>query len=96
MILDKINLLRDILNERLPYIKRWSKVGIYFPGDKFPTDTMTEEDVEPGYFYIVWSSRKKVENPHPYEYKQVPLTIDDLNAVIKRQREKWRTESNNA
>ena len=95
MILDKLNTLNDTLIERLPSIDRWSKVGVYFPGDNFPTDTVDEEDIEPGFFFIVWYNRRKPEHPHPYEYKKVPLTVDDLNAVIKRQREKLRTESEN-
>lgn len=95
MILGKLIVLREILEERLPYIDRWTKVGIYFPGDKFPADTISETDIEPGYFYILWYNRKRPESPHPYEHKKIPLTIDDLNSVLKRQREKLRTASEN-
>lgn len=96
MILGKLITLREILMERLPNITRWSNVGIYFPGDRFPPDTVDEDDIIPGHFYIVWYNRRKPDHPHPYEHKRVPLTIDDLNAVLKRQREKLRTESENA
>jgi len=92
---EKLKTLFDILIERLPHIKRWENVGIYLPGDSFPKATISESDVEHGYFYILWYKPKRKDSPNPYEYKQVPLTIEDLDAVIKRQREKLRVESSN-
>lgn len=94
-MLDKLNTLMDILVERLPHIDRWEHVGIYFPGDTFPKDTIGEDEIEYGYFYILWYRPRRKNSPNPYEYKQVPLTPKDLDAVIKRQREKLRTESDN-
>lgn len=96
MIFDKLVLLDEILNERLPHITMWSNVGLYFPGDKFPQDTLLEDTIDPGHFIVLWYNKRRVDNPHPCHFKQIPLTIDDLNAVIKRQREKLRTESDNA
>ena len=98
MIFEKLKLLDEILNERLPDVGMWSKVGLYFPGDKYPPGTISSEEnnIEEGHFVILWYNKRRPDNPHPCHYKQVPLTIDDLNSVIKRQREKLRTESENA
>lgn len=93
MILDKLILLRNILIERLPNIKRWENVGIFFKDDVFPKDTINPDNTEPSMFYILWYNSKKKENLNPYEYKTLPLNVDDIDAVIKRQREKLRTES---
>ena len=54
MILDKLNILRDILIERLPNIKRWENVGIYFHNDRFPKDTVNDVENPPNGFYILW------------------------------------------
>jgi hypothetical protein len=94
-MLDRLIKLLDILIERLPHISRWENVGIYFPGDTFPKDTITERDIIHGYFYILWYSPRRKGSPNPYEYKEIPLKKDDIDAVIKRQREKLRTESEN-
>lgn len=96
MIFYKLKQLEGILTNRLPRIRMWSEFGIYFPGDKFPPDTIHDQDVDPGHFIILWYHRKRADNPHPCTWKQIPLTVDDLNAVIKRQREKLRTESESA
>lgn len=93
---DKLNTLYDILIGRLIHIKRWSRVGIYFPGDDFPKDTISEEDIELGFFYVLWYRPRRKGSPNPYEYKKIPLSPDDLDGIIKRQREKLRTESENA
>ena len=94
-MLDRLNKLLDILIERLPHIKRWENVGIYFPGDSFPKDTIDEERVVHGFFYILWYSPRRKGSANPYEYKKIPLTKEDVDAVIKRQREKLRNESEN-
>ena len=95
-MLDKLITLLKILSERLEHITRWENVGICFPGDNFPKDTITEEDITPGHFYILWYRPRRKGSPNPYEYKEIPLTLVDLDAVMKRQREKLRTESENA
>ena len=96
MIYYKLKTLEEILINRLPRIRMWSEVGIFFPGDKFPDDTLGDQDIEPGHFAILWYHKRRDDNPHPCTWKQIPLTIDDLNALIKRQREKLRVESENA
>lgn len=98
MILNKLILLREILYERLPYVGMWNNVGIFLPGDKFPKGTILDKESEPdeGKFTVLWYNKKREDNPHPCRFKHIPLTIDDLNAVIKRQREKLRTESINS
>lgn len=93
MILNKLILLRDILTERLPFIDRWDKVDIYFHGDRIQPDTISDFPTRPGYFYILWSSPKRSGSPNQYEHKEVSLDIDNLDAIIKRQREKLRTVS---
>jgi hypothetical protein len=94
-MLDRLNTLLDILIERLPHIKRWENVGIYFPGDAFPKDTIDKEELDPGYFYILWYQPRRKGSANPYEHKRAPLTREDIEAVIKRQREKLRTKSEN-
>lgn len=94
-MLDKLQTLLDILIERLPYITRWENVGIYFPGDSFPRNTIHETEIKHGYFYILWFRPRRKNSANPYEYKRVPFTKEDLDGVIKRQREKLRTESEN-
>ena len=94
-MLKKLQTLLDILIERLPHLKRWENVGIYFPGDTFPKDTIGEEEAIPGYFYILFFRPRRQNSPNPYEYKEVPLTKEDLDAIIKRQREKLKSESQN-
>lgn len=95
-MLDKLNTLLDILIERLEHIERWEQVGVYFPGDIFPKNTIAEGDIIHGFFYILWFRPKRKGSPNPYEYKEVPFNPEHLDAVIKRQREKLRTESENA
>lgn len=94
-MLERLRILLDILNERLPFIERWENVGIYLPGDAFPKNTIDEAKVVHGYFYILWYRPRRKSSPNPYEHKKVPLTRDDIEAIIKRQREKLRTESEN-
>ena len=95
MLVKMITLLK-ILSERLEHITRWENVGIYFPGDSFPKDTISEEEIECGFFYILWYRPRRKESANPYEYKKIPFTNDDVDGVLKRQREKLRTESENA
>lgn len=94
-MLDRLNKLLEILTERIPFIKRWENVGIYFPGDTFPKDTISEEKPVHGFFYILWYAPRRKGNPNPYEYKEVRFTKEDIEGLIKRQREKLRTESEN-
>ena len=96
MILNKLFLLIEIINERLPDIKRWEKCGIYFHGDRLPRDTISDLDLRPGYFYLLWYSSRRSNSSNTAEFKEIPLNIDDLDAVIKRQRQKLATESENA
>ena len=96
MILDKLTILREVLIERLRYIDRWESVGIYFHNDRYPKDTINDVENPPNGFYILWYNSKRKDSPNNYEYKSVPLTIFDIDAVIKRQREKLRNESENA
>jgi len=103
MILEKLFVLREILIGRADQLDMWSDVGIYFRGDKFPPGTVQEladdsgklPEPEDGEFMILWYNKKRQDNPHPCRWKIVPLTIDDLNGLIKRQREKLRVESKN-
>ena len=95
MILSKLILLNDILNERLQFIDRWEKVGIYFHRDRFPKDTIADEDTDPEHVFILWYASKRKDNANPYEHKVFPILIEDLEAVIKRQREKLRTRAEN-
>ena len=95
MILEKLITLRDILESRLPHIDRWERVGLYFHDDSFPTDTVSDTDKSVNHFYILWFRPRRKGLPNPYEYKEVPLNREDIEAVIKRQREKLRTESEN-
>ena len=94
-MLERLNTLLNILIERLPHMRRWENVGIYFPGDSFPKDTIDDDDTVHGYFYILWYRPRRKGSANPYEHKEVRLTRDDLDAVIKRQREKLRTKSEN-
>ena len=74
----------------------WEHVGIFFNGDRFPVnlkDKLDGDRTQPGYFYIIWYAPKKPDGPHPFLLKETPLTIEAIDAVIKRQREKLRTES---
>lgn len=108
MILEKLFVLREILMGRIDQLDMWSSVGIYFHGDKFPQGTILEyyddsgqipegemPEPEDGEFMILWYNKKRSDNPHPCRWKIVPLTIDALNGLIKRQREKLRSESKN-
>ncbi len=95
-MLDRLNRLLDILIERLPHIKRWERVGVYFPGDSFPKNTIDEKDLEPGYFYILWYVPKRKGSANPYEHKKIPLAKENIDAEIKRQNEKLRAESNSS
>jgi len=95
MILNRLNTLAKILEDRLPHIRRWEKVGLYFHGDNFPKNTIDNELTMCGQVYILWSNPKGKNIANPYEYKAVPLDIEHLDAMIKRQREKLRTESEN-
>lgn len=95
MMLDKLNILRDILIERLKYIKRWESVGIFFHNDRFPKDTINDFGQING-FYILWYNSKRKDSPNKFEYKTCPLIIEDIDAVIKRQRDKLKKESENA
>jgi hypothetical protein len=96
MIFNKLKTLEDILRSRLPNVMMWGEVGIFFPGDNFPPGTILQDQIQPGHFIILWHHKRRADNPHPCRWKEIPLTIDDLNAVIKRQREKLRTESETA
>jgi len=96
MILGKLILLNEILNDRLPNVVMWSEVGLFFPGDRFPAGTLFEDTkIDDGHFIILWYHKRREDNPHPCHWKQIPLTIDELNSVIKRQREKLRTSVEN-
>jgi hypothetical protein len=95
-MLEKLYTLLNILRERLEHITRWENVGIYFPGDSFPKDTIDEVDVACGFFYILWYRPRRKDSSNPYEYKQVRLSHENLDMILKRQREKLRTESENA
>ena len=94
-MLEKLNTLLGILQKRLDHIDRWENVGIFFPGDSFPKDTISDMDLKPDHFYILWYRPRRKNSPNPYERKQVPLTTMDLDAILKRQREKLRNESEN-
>lgn len=95
MIFEKLKTLDQILTNRLPRVRMWSNVAICFPGDKFPPETIFGTDIAPGHFAVLWYHRKRSGNPHPCHWKEILLTEDELDAVIKRQREKLRTESEN-
>ena len=96
MILDKLKTLEDILKSRLPSVIMWSEVGIYFPGDKYPPDTIEDGFIPQGYFAVIWHHKRREDNPHPFVLKEVPMDIDNINSLIKRQREKLRNESEKA
>lgn len=93
MIFNKLQTLKLILEDRLEHMDRWNRVGIFFSHDKFPKDTIDSETTSSGHFYILWYWSKRKDSAAPYEHKEVPLTVKDLDAIIKRQREKLRTVS---
>jgi len=96
MIFSKLQTLKLILEDRLEYMDRWNRVGIFFSHDKFPKDTIDSETTSSECFYILWYWTKRADNAAPYEHKEVPLTVEDIDAVIKRQREKLRTVAKTA
>jgi hypothetical protein len=70
--------LQKLLRLRLPQIRRWMKVDVYY--DNTP-DYYADYKPGEGCFIIIWNGTKG-RNIHPFEIKEIPFTSLE-NYIIK-------------